>query len=105
MNSFLVFGVIGDDNRCLRKIGKLLYHISAAIKACTQRGGGGGAYLKKELQVQWSLGYPASMGPGHNRIPETTGYAKQHYNHSVSVADIAMVPRVPWNPPFARSTS
>ena len=25
MSSFLVFGVIGDDNRCLTKIGKLLY--------------------------------------------------------------------------------
>ena len=33
--------------------------------------------------VQWSLGYPVSTGPGHSRIPETTGYAKQHYNHSV----------------------
>ena len=25
MSSFLVFGVRGDDNRCLTKIGKLLY--------------------------------------------------------------------------------
>ena len=34
------------------------------------------------MLVQWSLGYP-STGPGHSRIPETTGYAKHHYNHSV----------------------
>ena len=28
MSSFLVFGVRGDDNRCLTKIGKLRYHTS-----------------------------------------------------------------------------
>ena len=31
MSSFLVFGVRGDDNRCLTKIGKLLYQISPSL--------------------------------------------------------------------------
>ena len=26
--------------------------------------------------VQWSLGYLVSVGPGHSRIPQSTGYAK-----------------------------
>ena len=34
MSSFLVFGVRGDDNRCLTKIGKLLYpaHTNATAR-------------------------------------------------------------------------